>query len=608
MTAFIAGGPERYAHQRRGLAKMIKTKGVTALLFEPGTGKTAPTIDFSCLLALKSPTREARVLVLAPMAAVDTWVLQLEKWASPQVSWWAEVVGGNMKQKGEALAARGGNPYKKPLFIKRTTPPKWVKITNDAKNDVYAWECTRCQQPGRPSFSPFQGDTARPEWTDDRWKQHLADHHPEFKPKPRKKPAEGPRALHWNLAEYWGSSENFAPSEGPDGLGQGKPRLVVEIINMEALGRRDAVRSKTMADVFLESIKKFNPDLVVIDESHLIRGGSSNLSRLAERIGKVVPRRIILTGTVMPTSPMDIWAQWRFLDPYAFGQPDEEGVIQRTTRAGFQERYAITEGYFNQVTGYQYDRIDEMQDIMERNAVVARKEQCLDLPPTQDVIVPVVLSPAERRAYAEMKKKEMTTVLASGREVIETSVLTRTIRLRQITAGFIGVEEGTAVEEIGTTKVDVIRSIVTDQLPDEKRIVIFTVFAREQHQITEALAEKNTVVMSISGATPIEERSRLREQFGSDSLVRMIMVAQIRTMSVSVNELVSASHAIFASLSTHRDEVVQARARLDRIGQKKPVTFWLPLAPHTVDEVIYRSHEKRTNLENALLEHLSEGE
>ena len=39
MPRFEFGGPPRFAHQKRGLAKLIACNGVGALLMEPGTGK-----------------------------------------------------------------------------------------------------------------------------------------------------------------------------------------------------------------------------------------------------------------------------------------------------------------------------------------------------------------------------------------------------------------------------------------------------------------------------------------------------------------------------------------------------------------------------------------
>src|SRR5690606_39692341 len=52
------------------------------------------------------------ILVVAPLAAVDTWVMQVEQFASPQVSYWAEALGGTIRQRAEALADRGGQPFR----------------------------------------------------------------------------------------------------------------------------------------------------------------------------------------------------------------------------------------------------------------------------------------------------------------------------------------------------------------------------------------------------------------------------------------------------------------------------------------------------------------
>jgi SNF2 family DNA or RNA helicase len=78
-------------------------------------------------------------------------------------------------------------------------------------------------------------------------------------------------------------------------------------------------------------------------------------------------------------------------------------------------------------------------------------------------------------------------------------------------------------------------------------------------------------------------------------------------MSLAVNELITASHAIFGSLSQQRDDLIQARDRLSRIGQTRPMTFWYAVAPGTVDEVILKSHRERTDLEDAMLKHIQTG-
>lgn len=538
MTLFQPGGPARFAHQRRGLAKLIAQRG-GALLFDPGLGKTAVVLDYSCLLALKAPSGEARVLVVCPLAAVDTWVLQTRTFVSPQVNYWAEALGGNLKQRAEALAARGGGPT-------TLAPPR----------------STRTGRSGRGNG----------------------------------------RVVHHGRSIAWDARTDG--DEQPTTIDQvGLPRLVLIVLNIDSFASRARVsRSVTMADRMVEAVKAFDPDLVVIDESHRIKSPTGNASRALARVGRVVPRRVILTGTVMPHGPLDVFAQWRFLDPTAFGELRPDGTRNPATYGAFKNRYAVMGGYMGwQVTRYR--DLDHMQAVMGQQAEVARKADSLDLPPTTDAIVPVTLGPSELLAYQDMKKTLVTQL--GGALATAPNRLTQMLRLRQITAGHLPDDQGT-VRVIGNSKAATIASLVHDTLVGENRVVIFAVFTAEIAQLRAALTRPGTMVEVIDGSTSNRDRLAIRARFGdlAGHPERIVLLAQIRTMSLAVNELVTASHAVFASLSQRRDDFEQAKARLDRQGQTKPVTFWLAQVPGTVDEVIYRSHQQRTDLESAMLAHL----
>src|SRR3546814_13458680 len=107
------------------------------------------------------------------------------------------------------------------------------------------------------------------------------------------------------------------------------PGIVMEVLGLDALAqRREVTKTRTIADVMHAAIKRFTPDLIVIDESHRIKGASSNASRTAARLTRLVPRRLILTGTVMPHSPLDVWAQWRCLEQMAFTEPRPHGGLK----------------------------------------------------------------------------------------------------------------------------------------------------------------------------------------------------------------------------------------------------------------------------------------
>lgn len=545
MAKFIPGGPPRYKHQKRGLNKMIETKGVTALLYDPGTGKTGTTLDFMSILTLLAGedldgVQEARVLVVAPLAAVDTWVSQAETYLSPDIHYWAEAIGGSILHRAETLAARGGKPMRA------------------RDNSV------------------------------------------------RLKKNQAGRALNVQRAILQGSrGPNGLPTEpnlGPDGLGKDKPRLIIEVLNIDTFASRQQItKSRTMADIVLDGVKRFGPDLVVVDESHKIKGPDSNASRLLARIAQHVRRRIILTGTVMPAGPLDVFAQWRFLEPHAFGTLHKGGSRARATFTDFEERFAQKGGFFGkEIVGFK--NLDEMQKIMARNAIVARKEDSLDLPPTTDAQLTVHMTSSEEKAYRDMKKS-LVVKLQDGERASVGNMLAQMMRLRQITAGHLPLDDGT-LKDLGQSKANAIASLVHDTLVGEDRIVIFCLFTQEINDIVAKVQKTGTEVVQITGATPAEERTQIRKRFGSKDPARIVLVAQIKTLSLAVNELVTASHAIFGSMSQQRDDYIQARDRLNRIGQTKPVTYWHAVVPNTIDEVIIQSHQDGTDLESAVLAHI----
>lgn len=509
-TIFRPGGPQRYAHQVAGLRKLIETRGTAALLFDPGLGKTATTLDYASILALKSPSRHVRVLVTCPLAAVDTWVAQAETFVSPDVDFTARALGGSIIQRGATLAALNGHPEGKmgPLIIER---------------------------------------------------ERISD--------------------------------------------PGKPHLTIAVINLDTFGqRRQITPSMTTADYMVEAVARFAPDLLIVDESHRIKSASSNTSRLMARVAASAPRRVILTGTVMPHSPLDVYGQWRFLDPYAFGSTTAAGERRQATLGSFRSRFAIMGGYLGrEIKGFR--NLDDMHRIMAERAIVARKEDALDLPPTMNAVVPVELSAAERRAYEEMKHD--LAVRFADADATVPNRLAQLMRLRQITSGHLPDDAGN-IREIGDSKARTISSIVHDNLAGERRIVVFSQFTHEINQLRTVLARPGTDVQAITGATSAADRLAIRRRFGSDDPARIVLIAQVRTMSLAVNELVTASHAVYGSLSQLRDDYVQSRDRLNRIGQTKPVTYWLALAPNTVDEVILRAHEQREDLEASMLRHIQD--
>ncbi len=387
----------------------------------------------------------------------------------------------------------------------------------------------------------------------------------------------------------------------------GKVRVTLMVLNLEALSSRAQVAAGprggkfSNATLIAEGVAAFKPHILVVDESHRIKSPRSNVTKLVRKISATVPRRILLTGTPMPHSPLDVWAQWQVIDPDAFSTAGRPWNYDQ-----FQARYAITGGYLGrEVIGFQ--NLEDLQDRLARRSYPLAKEQALDLPPTMDITHDVHLSPTELDAYAAMKR-DLVAQIGNVGFMSAPNRLTQMLRLRQITCGFVRDDNTGAITQIGSSREDVAVGLLEDLLASERRVVVFAWSRVEVDRLVARLRNKppfGAEIHGITGDTPDPERQSLRERFGDRKADgRMVLVCQMRTVSLGINEMVTASHAIFLSLSQQRDDLVQAMGRLDRQGQTKPCTFHFLVAPNTVDQIILDAHRSRSNLESALLDHI----
>lgn len=513
-------------HQRDAVKFLDSMDGVGALLFDPGVGKTGSTLAYVDLLAQRQ--KEVRVLVVAPLTAADTWVLQPPMFMDSVVK--ARMLQGATTKIMTDMAKAGD----------------WTQV------------------PSTPIKSDHVG-TVQSQVSGNR----------------------------------------------------------VTILSMSAGAISTWCRSgeRTKMVQMIRAIRKYDPHLIVVDESHIIKSANANISKAMYQIGQVAPRRIILTGTVASHSPLDVYGQWRFFAPWTFsdqyGEPftDRPHLMTMAERASirpwpwgkFRDRYAQMGGFKGKaIVGLDPVMERELRDRVAERSMVMTKEEALDLPPVTDVPVHVTMSPKEAKGYDEMMH-ELAMELENGELLEAPNALAKYMKLRQITSGFAKESSTGDIHILGNSKRRAVKELVETTLAGEDRIVVFAFFKSECAMIADSLRAKGVTVEVITGDTPARERLAIRQRFGdvSRNPGRTILVAQVTTMSLSVNELVTAQNAVFCSLDSRRAVWVQARGRLDRNGQKgKKVTFWNISVPGTIDQIMQENFESQGDLEKALLDHV----
>lgn len=376
-------------------------------------------------------------------------------------------------------------------------------------------------------------------------------------------------------------------------LGDKKKRLKAlnELENWPFKALRIAVINyeSTHREGIFEALAAYKPDLIVCDESQRIKNPSAAQSKALHKLGDAAPFRMILSGTPVQNNAVDLYSQYRFLDPAVYG----------ANFYAFKNRYCIMGGYGqHQIVGYR--NMDELVEKEHSVAYRVTKEECLDLPQQTFINRYVQFTDAEQAIYEQLRKSSFLE-LETGENVTATTILTMYLRLMQLTGGFLTADESTRPKQVNTAKLDALVDIVDDYVVDAgKKLVIFARFRAEIAAIENLLRLRKIQYGSIYGDVPMEERGKIVEDFQTNPDTK-VFVAQIQTAGLGIT-LHAASTAVFYSYDYNYANYAQALARIHRIGQRLPVTYIHLVVDGSIDEKILAALENKEDMAKTVVD------
>ncbi len=348
----------------------------------------------------------------------------------------------------------------------------------------------------------------------------------------------------------------------------GQPAVIV--VNYEAM----------IAKAMKEVVLNIDWDCLVLDEIHRVKqpGGVTSKTAAAIKAG----HRIGMTGTPMPHSPLDIYGQYRALDPGIYG----------ASFVKFRDRYAVMGGF----QGYQVLGFRNQEDLRQRmdQIRVHVLNDVLDLPEIQTMDIAVELEPECRRFYDKLNTEliaELESETGDSSVIAVSNVLSKLMKLAQVTGGFVYDDAGHTIPA-GTAKQDAL----TDMLEDigDEPVVVFTRFEGDLRRIEQMAQKTGRDYHELSG-----RRKELNEW------KRGVLGVQIQSGGVGI-DLTLARYAIFYSLDYSLGNYQQAVARIHRPGQERPTFIYRLLAKNTVDVKIAAALEKRHDVVKYVLETIRE--
>jgi SNF2 family DNA or RNA helicase len=356
--------------------------------------------------------------------------------------------------------------------------------------------------------------------------------------------------------------------------------IVWVIINYEGIWR-ETDAGLSIKDLIIQ----WAPDLVIWDESHRLKSPTSKQSKAAYAISKTVPQRLMLTGTHITKSPLDVFAQFRAVNDEIFG----------SNWYAFKFTYGVWGGFGRyQLKGYQ--RISELITKVRGNSFRVKKEQCLDLPEKLFETVPITVPDSLNRTYRKMAEDMIVEIEET--HATAAIVLVKLLRLSQITSGFIKDVEGN-IRQLDDSKLRTCVDLVQDLLEEDHKVVIFVRFREDIRRLSERFDKGKIDYGILSGSVSIKDRDSLIERFHRDPALK-VFIAQVQAGSLGI-DLTPADTAIFYSLDYNAANYWQAQDRLHRIGQTRKVTYYHLVVPKTIDQVVLDVLKEKGNLAETII-------
>ena len=207
----------------------------------------------------------------------------------------------------------------------------------------------------------------------------------------------------------------------------------------------------------------------------------------------------------------------------------------------------------------------------------------------------VKLSAEQQKVYKQMKFLALAEM--EGKRMSTATVLTQLMRLHQITCGHFTADDGT-IKDIKNNRLDELLDVLEEV---EGKAVIWAHYQHDVESIIKRIRKEYTFDAAVDyyGLTPPPQRQKNIKKFQNNEKCRFF-VGTTQTGGYGIT-LTAASTMIYYSNGYDLEKRQQSEARIDRIGQKFPMTYIDIMAEDTVDERIVKALRKKVNIATQIM-------
>ncbi len=331
----------------------------------------------------------------------------------------------------------------------------------------------------------------------------------------------------------------------------------------------------------IDVINDYRFNYVILDESQSIKNPTSHISKAVMQLNSA--NRLILTGTPLENSTMDLWTQLTFINPGLLG-----------TQSFFKNEYQIP------IEKHQDEKqIKRLFGIIKPFMMRRHKSQvATELPPKVESIHYCDMTQEQEKCYEEAKSYYRNIILqeieSKGFGKSQMAVLQGLTKLRQLANHPLMIDE--AYEGDSGKNEEVLQKLETI-IEEGHKVLIFSQFVKHLSIFRKYLDENNFDYCYLDGST--SNRQEQVDRFQNDATVKIFLIS-LKAGGLGLN--LTAAEYVFL-LDPWWNPAIEAQAidRAHRIGQQNTVFTYKFITRNSVEEKILTLQRKKKKLFDNLI-------
>lgn len=335
-------------------------------------------------------------------------------------------------------------------------------------------------------------------------------------------------------------------------------------------------------------------DICIADEAHMLKDAKTKRFKAACKIRDVSQLRIAMTGTPIANSILDLYAIFEFMGKGYSGFAKEEAFRR------YYGRFIKDAGGFDTLVGAQ--NLPFMQERLLRYTFgITMEEAQLHLPEKVYDIHEVEMSEPQAAYYKELATQlgmEIEAEMCSdnmSRSMMVENVLTKLLRLEQITSGFVKWDDGRIEYFSPNPKIEALRELCSDK-PATDKTIIWACFTPDIDYICAMLEADGHRYVRYTGSTNTKDRDFAEHEFNFNPECKFF-VGNAGAGGCGLNLLgyppnaageyiTDVNHTIYYSQNWSVLLRGQSEARAYRRGTRRPMRVTDLVVLKTIDEQI----------------------